>query len=318
MHSNLMDGLSVNHLRFTVRAKTPIVLTTQPGSAIRGVLYKVLSRNFCSEPDGPHTQFHTDNCPVCWLLANSNDRDARGENQPRPITIQPPVPGRYQPGQTFTFGISLIGAAQNMLPYIARAVQRSGETGIGPGRGKFELVTIGEYSPLWDAQRDLMRDGLVVAPTLQVTSARVNELATRQGERVTLEFITPLRLTANKTLVKHPNPLPLIQRLVERCQRIALYYAENPAAYDREQWKTAYNDLSELAQGWAIVHDETRWVEVHSGSRKKGTTSPISGLTGTVHWSGDISPALTWLLWGQSLHVGKSAVKGNGWYRVTW
>lgn len=318
MYSELMNGLSANHLRFTLKVKTPIVLTTQPGSAVRGALYTALSNNFCTEPNGPHTHFHAENCPVCWLLANSNDKDARGKNQPRPLTIQPPLKGRYQPGKDLTFGITLIGAAQNMMPYIARAVQRSGELGIGAGRGKFELVTIGEYSPLLDAHRDLLRDGLVQKPTLAVNTARINERVQDNIERITLEFITPMRLTANKALVKQPEPLPLMQRLMERCQRIAMYYAEGDVPYNRDAWLTAYDDLTGLVRNWAVVHDETRWIEVHSGSRRKGTTSPISGFVGKAHWAGDISPALPWLLWGQSLHVGKSAVKGNGWYRVTW
>lgn len=318
MYDDLMDGMSISHLRFKVRAKTPLVLAKQPGSAIRGALYNVLSGTFCTEPDGPHTYIHAEQCPVCWLLANSNDQDARGENQPRPLTIQPPSPGRYMPGQTLEFGISLIGAAQNLMPYVARAVERSGDAGVGPGRGKFELVTIGEYSPLWDTHRDLMRNGLVQKPTLQITPTRVNELVCEGITRVTLDFLTPVRLIANGELTKRPNTTVFVQRLLERCQRIAMYYAEADTPYDRERWQQAYTDLTSLAQTWTIVHDETQWVEVHSGSRKRGRTSPLSGLVGKVHWGGDITPALSWLLWGQSLHVGKSAVKGNGWYRLMW
>jgi hypothetical protein len=33
-------------------------------------------------------------------------------------------------------------------------------------------------------------------------------------------------------------------------------------------------------------------------------------------WEGDVTRLRPWLLWGQSLHVGKDAVKGNGWYQV--
>jgi hypothetical protein len=30
----------------------------------------------------------------------------------------------------------------------------------------------------------------------------------------------------------------------------------------------------------------------------------------------DWSPFWPWLVWGQFVHVGKDAVKGNGWYEI--
>jgi hypothetical protein len=30
----------------------------------------------------------------------------------------------------------------------------------------------------------------------------------------------------------------------------------------------------------------------------------------------DWTPFLSWLVWGEIVHVGKDAVKGNGWYEI--
>lgn len=57
-------------------------------------------------------------------------------------------------------------------------------------------------------------------------------------------------------------------------------------------------------------------MEGASGSRRRGNATEIGGTLGHVTWQGNLTPLLPWLYWGQSLHVGKDAVKGDGWYRI--
>jgi hypothetical protein len=175
---DLMAGLTVQHLRISVAPLESIVFNDQAGSAIRGALYQALAENFCSEPDGPHTLGHQDRCPVCWLLAAENQQDERGQDVPRPLTVEPPLEQAiYHPGYTLTFGFSLIGQAQGLLPYLLRAVQKAGQIGIGKGRGRFRVVNISEYSPLWDAERTLLEAGKIKSATLQITPQRIHEAA---------------------------------------------------------------------------------------------------------------------------------------------
>src|SRR5690606_21358671 len=134
-HEHFMQGVTIQHLRFEVQPVESIVFGEQPGTALRGALYEVLSDNFCSEPNGMLTPDHVAHCPVCWLLA-AEDRDAaRGQNIPRPLMIEPPPARTYHRGEAFTFGLTIVGRARDMLPYLARAVQKMGLTGVGKGRG---------------------------------------------------------------------------------------------------------------------------------------------------------------------------------------
>jgi hypothetical protein len=314
---HLMYGLSVLHLRFVVRAREPIAFNDQPGSAIRGALYEALASHFCSERDGAVTPNHQDRCPVCWLLAAEDPLRTRGQDMPRALTIEPPTETRLMTGRTFSFGLSLVGRAQELLPYIIHAAEKMGHQGIGIGRGRFELREILEWSPLYDAERMLMNGREVQLPTLHVTPARVAEIAAAGRTDFTmLEFLTPLRLTSQGMLVKRAEPTVFVSRLLERCQALATHYAHTtqiPAAND---WKSALNTLKQAAEHVHIGYDDTKWVEAFSGSRRQGRMTPISGLIGLVRWDGTVTPLREWLLWGQSLHVGKDAVKGNGWYRV--
>lgn len=319
-HDSLMQGMSVHHLRFTVQPTESIVFDAQAGSALRGALYQSLSENFCSEPGIPLSPDHTEHCPVCWLLAAEDPNASRGENIPRPLTVEPPVGDTlFHPSRSLAFGFSLIGKAQNLFPYLARAVERMGRIGVGKGRGRFRLTGISEYSPLLDAERPLLNGRVVSAPTLQVTTPRVMEAASTMPQaRITLEFLTPLRLIKNEQLVKYPDPLTFLQRLLERCQGMVAYYADTPSSGidTNARWAAELDQIKNAAAGIRIAYDDTQWAEAHSGSRRQGRYTPISGLVGTVRFEGDLSSVLPWFLWGASLHVGKNAVKGNGWYRI--
>jgi hypothetical protein len=316
---HLMRGMSVQHYSFTVRVREAIILEEQPGSAVRGALYQALSERFCSEPDAPITPDHQQRCPVCWLLALEDEGAVRGRDVPRPLTIEPPLPRVYQQGETLRFGLSLIGRAQDLFPYLARAVQRMGEIGFGRGRGRFRLEMIAEYNPLLDARRDLMHANLVQKPTLQITPPRIAESAADgRADRITLEFISPLRLVKDSKLVGEGQLTAqvFVQRLLERCQTLASYYAEGEDTPTQEEWRAAALALQAQAAALRVGYDDTEWEDYWSGSRRKAHATPIGGLLGTVRWEGDVTALRPWLLWGQSLHVGKDAVKGNGWYRV--
>ena len=44
--------------------------------------------------------------------------------------------------------------------------------------------------------------------------------------------------------------------------------------------------------------------------------TPIGGLVGQVTLAGDLAPLRELLVWGSLIHVGKNAVKGDGWYMI--
>ncbi len=315
-HTQLMQGISVLHLRFKVRATSTILFGDQPGSALRGGLYTVMVDNFCSEPFERVTPDHQARCPVCWLLAQENESNRTGRNLPRPLTIQPPLLTQIEAGQTFRFGISLVSRAQEFLPFVARAVQKMGGVGLGKGRGQFQLLGIEEFSPIQDISRDLMHGKMVKSPTLHVTAHRIAEIAPRiPDESIVIDLLSPLRLVANEKLLREPAPLPFIQRLLERCQTLSEHYGDGET-HTRTEWRETYEKLCESARDLKIGMDETEWREAWSGSRRTQAYTPIGGMVGRFRWEGDLKALLPWLMWGQSLQVGKDTVKGNGWYEI--
>lgn len=321
-----LEALHVHHLRYTVQADELVRLGPQAGAQLRGALWSALNQFACTDPDHRGNPRHQRHCPMCRLFHLETQKGQRGLNPARPFTIRPPlapVPEDdriYRPGTHFTFGISLLGDASALFPYIVQAVYRMGQIGVGYGRGTFSVSHIQAYNPLTRQQQSLFEDGRVVdTPSIPATCEQVNEAsAGLAASLLTLRFVTPAQITTGDNTDTSQSGCPpfdaIVARLVERCQSIELHYTDQPTPQPR--WRDAYLQLTEQAAAVTIVRDETWWVNAHSGSRRANRRNSISGVVGEVTFSGDLKPFIPWLVWGQSLHVGKNTAKGNGWYEI--
>lgn len=313
-----MHDFSVQHLRFKCRAETPIGFDSQPGKAIRGALYHALIETF--SPNDPVPGIPLD--PIRKFLAGQDQEHARGQDLPRAFSVEPPAANtQLAAGETFEFGVSLMGTGQDLMPHLMRAMQQAGGRGVGMGRGRFRLMQIDEINPLDDSRRLLLQQNRLENPRLAVTHARIIEEARlREGEPVVVRFISPMRLISGGALVKKPLMGVLLRRLLERAQTL-VEVESRETAYQapQETWKAVWQQMGEIGdqldQGH-LNYDRTRWVDVDSYSHHRQRTTPIGGFIGEACWGQVPLPVLVWLLWGQSLHVGKNAVKGDGYFRV--
>ena len=316
---------TVYHLRFTVEAETTIEMGEFKGSALRGAWQSHLRTLYCAERDSTDP-LHATLCPVCYLLSREADpRDNR-----RPYAFEPPLTPQslFQPGETFAFGISMFGTTIQFLPYIVLSVQQMGQTqGLGKPihagyrRGRFRLVRIEETNPLTGASEVLFEAGnpVVRMPRLPVTAEQIaaasealsRELATRDN-RLTVEFLTPTRIVQDERLAHRPDFVPLMARLVDRIGTLRSQFASDPPVSYEEK-----GTLLALANDVECVRDETMWWDVKGHSTRLGRAQPLGGFVGRATYRAkEWAPLLPWLLWGASTHVGKNAVKGEGWYRL--
>lgn len=312
-----MQHFVARHFEFLCEAQEHIAFGDQPGTAIRGALYKALLTLF--SPDDPVPGVPLD--PVRELLMAEDETNPRGQNLPRAFSVQPPARFSVDSGRRFKFGISLYGSTDVLIPYLFRALPVMGELGIGKGRGTFRLISIAEVLPLNDSRRLLMHHERLVPPRLAVTHWRVlEEVGLRRTDEVTVQFLTPMRLIEAGGLVRQPRLGPLLRRLIERAQALVDHYGVYPDGKPtRLIWKDEWQrigDLGDAIDGRGLLLDATRWVDINSYSQQRGRSSPIGGVVGQVRWRIDSADVLTWLLWGQSLHVGKNAAKGDGYFRV--
>lgn len=310
-------------LRIKGRAIEPLPLGASIGATLRGAFGETLKRLVCAfdwsrTPCAPCSLRATCPFPRVFEPHAEGDAPARLADPPRPYVMKPPLdgPAVYQPGQTFTFGLVLFGAAAAELPYIVVLWRELAKAGIGPRRTRFRLEsimsvdeTLGEESSVFDGERDLARTPSVVIDRAAI-DRRVSRLrADGAGRRLAVRFLAP-------TLLKHegrPQSEPafhvLIRRLRDRAS--ALFRFFGPRALDLDPV-----GLARAAEAVRTVEGRTAWTRSFRASRT-GETQSLAGVTGRILFEGDIEPFLPLLALGEWLHVGKDCVFGGGRYELS-
>ena len=338
--------LSAHHIRFTVRATTPLVFSDFKGSALRGAFATVLRRTFCpqGERDPATEQVHQALCPVCRLLSWDGDEETSGDVR-RAYAIEPPLTDQshFAPGDTFTFGAALYGDSWALFPYVALAAGGMGEFGVGkkvvsgagaggewrgaPGeRGRFVVEQIEAVNGLTGARLVMMGPGeqLVRTETLPITQEQVAAATVQwlphlaaQGNRLTIAFLTPTRLTVQGDhIAKQPDFFPLIKQTVLRLLDLAAQHGGGRPTINGEAL-VLKRDIYHYADQVELVADHTHWWDAKGHSSRLGRQQVLGGFVGhATYVAPDWEPLLPWLLWGQSTHVGKNIVKGCGIYQV--
>ncbi|HEU5102318.1 MAG TPA: CRISPR system precrRNA processing endoribonuclease RAMP protein Cas6 [Roseiflexaceae bacterium] len=315
--------LTTHHLAFTATAITPLELEDQAGSSIRGAVVGGLWERFCANQAAPTCADCAllRVCPVAALIAPMReDGEKGGQQRPRPYVVQPPQGApRYAPAQSFDFGLALFGHPAQLFPYVVMAAQALEQSGLGRRlpenggrRGALRIERIAAVDPLSGARQPLFERGRsqVQAPGLPLDGPDVAAYAaTLPGDRLTLHFRTPLRLIDDRQLVKRFAVRPFIQRLMRRLDDLCIAYGDGPLAID-------FHALLDAAARVQVVDDRTRWVDVVSYSARSRQRTPIGGLVGRATLAGELGALRELLVWGSLIHVGKNAVKGDGWYQI--
>jgi hypothetical protein len=211
--------------------------------------------------------------------------------------------------------MTLIGKASGLFPYLVQALARAGERGVGYGRGCFRITAIESYLPFSKECEGLLVNGQVKMPSLQFGQEKVREAAKSLPlDALRLRFLTPMTLKDRGQILKRPDFTALIKRLLERAQALAYHYGETSG--DQKIWQPVYEDLGKATEAIRITQDHTRWVDIRAGSRRSNRYNEIGGFVGEARFEGKLQAFHEWLLWGQSLQVGKHVIKGNGSYEI--
>jgi hypothetical protein len=252
---------------------------------------------------------------------------------------------RYEEGERFAFGLTLYAQALQLFPYVVLAAGEFERGGIGRKRkqadgrwrrGTLAIQEVWAENPLTGERRPVMQAGdrMVQVPDVPITHRQVREWvesritdhgsciadhgarAADQAPCITIRFLTPTRIIERGRLLK-PDDFrfqPFFQRLMERLEALSRDFSDTPLVFDDPR------GLIEAAGRVHVVENRLTWQELRSYSTRQRRATPTSGLLGTVVLAaGEVdgwSSFWPWLVWGQFVHVGKDAVKGNGWCRI--
>jgi hypothetical protein len=339
-----MNNFKAHRLRFVTEVQNTIELNEHQGSAIRGALFHAMRGRFCGNRKADECAACplVAACPVATLVNTLKPGSERGRDVPRPYTVQPPLPGagghpveddrgrlffHYEPGEQFEFGLTLYAQALQLFPYVVLTTKTFEEQGIGRRmerndgrwwRGTLVIQEVWAENPLTGERQPVMQadDKMVQIPDIPITHQQICDWGDAQitdhASRITIRFLTPTRIIEQGQLVK-PDEFrfkPLFQRLLDRLEALSRDFSDTKLEVD-------FSGLAEAAEDVHVVDNRLWWEELRSYSTRQRRDTPTSGLLGTVIVEAeDWPPFLPWLAWGQFVHVGKDAVKGNGWYEL--
>ena len=308
MTTPISKPLSIARLHLTVRAEGPLQLPPYAGSMLRGAFgHALLALSPLPHTDGKPCALHA-SCPYCQLFAAPPlpaHSLQKFSHMPQPYVIEPPTGGaqQLQAGQSFGFGLVLIGKALGLLPTVLQAWQRALRTGLGPQHTPCTLVDI--YDENGTQRLSNKREQL---SNLSTTLPPAPAL----GTQATLHFCTPLRLQVQGKPVRagQLTARDLLIALARRHQLLCDVHLG--AAAPQYDFKT----LVEQVQAVALQAQDLHWFDWGRYSQRQKQEMQLGGLLGAVTLHGDLAPFAELLHFGQWLHVGKNASFGLGGYRL--
>ena len=308
MTASTRPPLPIARLHLTVRAEGPLQLPSYAGSMLRGAFgHALLALSPLPHTDGKPCALHA-SCPYCQLFAAPPlpaHSLQKFSHMPQPYVIEPPTGGaqQLQAGQSFGFGLVLIGKALGLLPTVLQAWQRALRTGLGPQHTPCTLVAIYDENgtQLLSNKREQLSNLSTTLPP-----------APALGTQATLHFCTPLRLQVQGKPVRagQLTARDLLIALARRHQLLCDVHLG--AAAPQYDFKT----LVEQAQAVALQAQDLHWFDWGRYSQRQKQEMQLGGLLGAVTLHGDLAPFAELLHFGQWLHVGKNASFGLGGYRL--
>ncbi len=231
----------------------------------------------------------------------------RGINaRPHPFVLQPEenITGEKQAGDGLTFSLLLLDRSNEQLPQIVYAVQLMGESGIGSGRryglGRFKIdkITAGRQM-LYDGSDEVLHQ-LENIHAIAVESCQLKSIPSLQ---VTLQ--SPLQLKQNNRLNLDLPFHVLIRACLRRIAALEEAYGEGEPELD-------YRGLVQRADQVQVQKSDIRWKQLFRWSNRQRKKVSLSGLGGSIIYSGELTEFMPILRYCEQVNIGKQTVFGLG------
>lgn len=304
-----------------LRAVETLHLPAYAGSALRGIFGRSFRRVTCTQTgrECKNCLLRTA-CKYVFIFETPGDNqngDATRLHAPRPFILHVPLKnkGRFSPGEYYSFGITLVGQANELLPYFILAFSEAGKVGLGKGRGRFVLESVRQVRPAGsgflysDTSRQFPVPSSVDGYTLVKEFAGLWET---KGH-LQINFHTPGRFVRNGRVIDSLEFDVLVRALTRRLSWLARYHCNLSLNLD-------YKSLIEKAGNVKRTADETSWYDWERISWRQVKKIKLGGLVGRVIYGPGWEEFFWLLALGQIVHVGKGATFGLGRYsmQVVW
>lgn len=310
-----LNNLYFHKYKINLKPEDLIHLPEYKGSALRGVFGYALRRIACVIK-----MSRCDNCMLrhkCVYSAimetpvpEGHPNHRKYKNAPHPYIIIPPFTRKryFNPDDSLSFDIVLIGKANDYLPYFVYTFTEMGRIGIGKERGKFDVTSV-EALDSGGAKTKIFNgaDNILIQSENRIDyTSFLNEKFT--GDEITISFETPVRIKVNDRLSSNIPFNLLIRRLSERAFLLAHLHCDAELGN--------FEGFAKGSENVETVKNKLRWVDWERYSTRQQTKMTFGGWVGEVTYKGDFQKYLPLLKLGEHIHVGKATTFGLGKYRI--
>ena len=310
---------------FTLKALEPLILPPYKGSTLRGGFGAAFRRIVCVIRDKECSDcLLKGKCVYSYIFETPPPADTaimrKYKAVPHPFVIEPPFERKrvYRPGEELLFGLVLIGRAIDYLPYFIYTFDELGRTGIGKGRGRFELKTVTSHeSPVTS---EGIGNIIYTSETKILTGFGTTTLELPESpfgpadptpNRLTLSFLTPTRIAYDGSLTLDIEFHTIIRSLLRRISLLSYFHGNSNAipAFD-------FKGTIESAKAVETVDKNLRWYDWERYSSRQEQRIDMGGFVGEITFEGDLRPFMPLIKAGEVLHVGKGTAFGLGRYEI--
>ena len=203
-------------------------------------------------------------------------------------------------GEKFSFDLNLFDMRNPALAYLVLAFSQLAKDGLGPRRGRAELVEVLQAQTgacLYDGSAFVERDGAPMDISLDPILERV--------QKVRIEFVTPTELKSGQLLAARPEFAVLAGRIRDRLSTLRELYDDGPLEID-------FRGFGERAARVTMTRCDLKHVDVDRRSGRTGQVHSIGGFVGEAEYEGDLTEFIPYLRAAKWTGVGRQTVWGKG------
>lgn len=309
-----LPELNVAEFVFTLSAKSACELRAYKGSMLRGAFGMALRNTVCIMSP----QQVCSNCMIRSQCANTRLFETIMQKEPPRFLKNMDMAPKpfvlycndeqivYEPEQTLTFSMKLIGSAIDFYPYVIHAVQRMAAFGFTRKKAAFDLLTVAMRQPNGHLQQ--IYNGAEQKLFTRIETRHIPEIedVPASASSVMLDFCSPTRFKVNKRYSTDFTFRQLVFVMLRRHLELAHFYSNA----DDIEWE--FHDLLVAADEIHMSEIKLNWLDHHRYSNRQRQDMMMGGVVGTIRLDGDLSLFYPLLQSAAVLHVGKGTTFGLG------
>jgi hypothetical protein len=232
-------------------------------------------------------------------------------NAPHPFTLVPPLDPRTSlpPRTALDLTVTLIGRGIEYLPHFIRVFETMGEDGRYGGRFRLKSV-VSAVEPTKVIYDGLTRRILADPPVWQPSEPK------GEVRRVTVDFVTPLRIRTEGRYNLRPDFVAITQSLLRRIHLLISIYGDRNGNGDGSSDHTWMHSLFRKAD---LARTERADFQLYAWDRmsgRQGRRVQMDGVVGRLEAAGDLTELAPYFEAGVWLHVGSGTSMGMGMYSL--